>query len=58
MTDEDLCLWKCIRDALLAIVDAIERYKLHLEHRTAQLREIGLKVIKRAEKQLDIAKVP
>lgn len=43
--------WKCIRDALLAIVDGIERYQITVENRTAQLREIGLKVVKRAEKE-------
>jgi len=49
MMDEEL-FWKGIRDALLAIVDVIERYKMKVEHRNAQLRDIGLKVIKRAEK--------
>lgn len=45
--------WKCKRDALLAEVDAIERYKMKVEYRTAQLREIGLKVVKRAKPSLD-----
>jgi len=48
---EECPYWKCKRDALLAEVDAIERYLMHVEYRTAQLREIGLKVVKRAEKQ-------
>lgn len=56
MADEPCPYWKCRRDALLAEVDAIERYWMHVEYRTAQLREIGLKVVKRADsgkKQLD-----
>lgn len=49
MTDYEF--WRCKRDALLAEVDAIERHWMRVEYRTAQLREIGLKVVRKAEKE-------
>ena len=55
MQPPDYEFWRGIRDALLAIVDTIERHKMKAEHRTAQLREIGLKVVRRAKPILDIA---
>jgi hypothetical protein len=41
VTDDTRHLWLAIRQALLMIVDAIERYVLGTEPRTSELRKQG-----------------
>ena len=49
--DDDLRLWRCIRDALLLIVDGIEQYQLHCEYTSRQLRDVGKRVVAKSRKQ-------
>jgi len=38
--DDDVQFWALVRQALLLLVDAVERFKLHKKPRTAELRKM------------------